>query len=277
MNKPLVSVIVPTRNSAQFLEACLESVIQQSYRPLELIVVDRNSTDQTLEIAKRYTDKIYNKEPERSTQRNYGAQKSSGKYVLFLDSDMQLAPEVLSACVEKFAENPDLKGIIIPEESFGEGFWAQCKRLERSFYVGVDWIEAARFFERRVFDEVGGYDETLVSGEDWDLSQRVAKRGRLGRVSEYIHHDEGRLHLFKTLRKKSYYAHKFTRYTAVTVSEHHSSPYRIVLKRFGLFLSKPHVLFRNPLLGTGMLFMKTMEYAYGAFGYLAPKKESDET
>jgi len=276
MNQPLVSIIVPTRNSEAVLEACLESIRAQSYPEIELIVVDRNSTDNTKAIAETYTTNVYDREPERSAQRNYGAQKAHGTYVFFIDSDMELDPDVVAACVEKTAEDPALKGIIVPEESFGKGFWAQCKRLERSFYIGVDWIEAARFIDRDTFERIGGYDESLISGEDWDLSQRVAAKGGLGRITELIRHNEGHLHLFRTLRKKSYYAQQFTKYTDRTdTSATNQNPYIIVLKRFGLFFSKPHKLFRNPVLGVGVLFMKVCEFAFGAFGYLAPRKESD--
>ncbi|MEX2055026.1 MAG: glycosyltransferase family A protein, partial [Candidatus Andersenbacteria bacterium] len=161
---PLVSIIVPTKNSAQFLGRCLQSIKEQTYQNIELIVVDNSSTDATQEIARKYTDKVFTKGPERSAQRNLGAAQSKGKYLLFIDSDMEVSPQVVAACIEKISSAPHIKAIIIPEESFGEGFWAQCKKLEKSFYIGVDWMEAARFFDRIVFEEVKGYDERMISG-----------------------------------------------------------------------------------------------------------------
>ena len=213
---PLVSVIVPTKNSAATLEACLESIKDQKFsseffspyqgetqrgerallyspplsfrrRPesrlndiIELLVIDNFSTDSSPEIAKKYTDKVFSKGPERSAQRNFGARRATGQFVVFIDSDMELSPKVISVCIESMDGSPLYKrgargdfippvALIIPEESFGLGFWAQCKKLERSFYVGVDWMEAARFFHKDVFIKAGGYDENMVSGEDWDL------------------------------------------------------------------------------------------------------------
>ena len=147
----LVSVIVPTYNSNKYLDECLNSIKNQTYKNTELIVIDNNSTDNTKEIARRYTDKVYNQGPERSAQRNFGVNQSNGEYVVIIDSDMVLADKVIESCVEKIQVGENIKGIIIPEESFGEGFWAQCKKLEKSFYVGVKWMEAARFFEKKAF------------------------------------------------------------------------------------------------------------------------------
>src|SRR5512143_2099053 len=155
MTSPLVSIIVPTYNSAAYLEGCLKSVSRQSYSNIELIVVDNNSRDTTKDIARKFTDKVFNQGPERSAQRNYGVKQSMGVLLLVIDSDMELSAGVVKACVDRYSEDA-FKAIIIPEESFGVGFWAQCKKLERSFYIGVDWMEAARFFERSVFDEMGG-------------------------------------------------------------------------------------------------------------------------
>ena len=149
MNKSLVSIIIPTKNSSTTLGACLKSIKNQTYKNIELIVVDNNSTDETKVIAKKYTDKVFNKGPERSAQRNYGVKQSNGEYTLIIDSDMELSEKVVENCVKKIQSNTHIKAIIIPEESFGVGFWAQCKKLERSFYIGVDWIEAARFFEKK--------------------------------------------------------------------------------------------------------------------------------
>src|SRR5687767_12224398 len=148
MKNPLVSIIVTTYNNHATLDACLASILAQDYPRKELIVVDNYSTDDTKEIAQKYTGMVFDKGPERSAQRNYAVEQARGTYVVIVDSDMELSPHVVSACVEAAKEQPALGGIIIPEESFGQGFWAQCKRLERSFYVGVDWIEAARFFDK---------------------------------------------------------------------------------------------------------------------------------
>ncbi len=274
MSKPLVSVIVPTYNSTQFLEACLKSITDQTYKNIELIVVDNNSKDDTKEIAKRYTDKVYNRGPERSAQRNYGVSQSAGDYVLIIDSDMELGAKVVEQCVEQFTQHAELLGLVIPEESFGEGFWAQCKRLERSFYIGVPWMEAARAFRRKAYLDVGGYNEDMVSGEDWDLSQRVERLGNIGRIIEPIRHNEGELSLVKTLKKKYYYAQEFANYTAVNSNADRVASQTSVARRYSLFLRRPLMLLHNPVIGAGMLFMKTCEFAYGGLGYLKVKEYS---
>jgi glycosyltransferase involved in cell wall biosynthesis len=214
MNQHLVSVIVPTFNSSFFLDACLSSIKGQSYKNIELIVVDNNSQDNTKEIAHRYTEKVFNCGPERSAQRNYGVTKSAGTYVAIIDSDMELCLNVLESCVAEIERELDLRGIVIPEESFGEGWWAHCKRLERSFYLGVEWMEAARFFRKNSYEEVGGYNERMVSGEDWDLSQRIRRLGKIGRINNFIFHNEGKISLIQTIRKKYYYAQKFASYVS---------------------------------------------------------------
>lgn len=268
MSLPLVSVIVTTYNNTATLGSCLESIANQSYEHIELIVVDNHSTDDTQEIARRYTDKVYTKGPERCTQRNYGVEKSKGAYVVMIDSDMELGRNVVDACVMQTAINPALKALVIPEESFGQGFWAKCKALERSFYVNVPWIEAARFFDKETYVSVGGYDESLISGEDWDLSQRVGSRAPIGRINEFIRHNEGRLRLVRTLKKKYYYAKKFASYLDANKDTPATGAQTSVISRYGLFFTRPTALLKCPLVGTGMLFMKTCEFAFGGFGYL---------
>jgi glycosyltransferase involved in cell wall biosynthesis len=267
MNSPLVSVIIPTRNSAATLAACLASITAQTYPHIELIVVDRDSTDATKTIAGRFTKLVFNHGPERSAQRNFGVDRAKGEYVLIIDSDMELGPRVVEACVYQFQTHPELLGLVIPEESFGQGFWAQCKRLERSFYVGVPWIEAARAFTRVVYQQVGGYDTTLVSGEDWDLARRVEALGPVGRIHEFIHHNEGRIHFFTTLKKKYYYAQHARDYLRRHPVGSKLTTQVGPLSRYQLFFSRPAKLFRRPLLGLGMLCLKTGEFAAGALGY----------
>jgi glycosyltransferase involved in cell wall biosynthesis len=275
MKQPLVSIIVTTYNNTATLDACLASVTMQSYKHVELLVIDNNSTDNTKQIARAFTDKVYNKGPERSAQRNYGVDQAHGDYVMIIDSDMELTGDVVRACVEQAITHPELKAFVVPEESFGQGFWAQCKRLERSFYVGVPWMEAARFFDRLTYLAVGGYNESLISGEDWDLSQRVGDRGPLGRIDKYIRHNEGQLRLLRTLKKKYYYAQQFAHYLAANKNHSAVGSQTGILTRYALFFSRPFQLFKRPDLGFGMLFMKTSEFAFGGFGYLMVRlKES---
>jgi glycosyltransferase involved in cell wall biosynthesis len=266
MRNDLVSIIVPTRNSEQTLETCLLSIKNQTYQSIEIIVVDRASKDNTIKIARKFADIVTNKEPERSAQRNEGARLAHGEFIVMIDSDMYLTPRVIAACVSSFKEDPLVAGVTIPEKSIGDGFWAKCKQLERSFYLGVSWMEGARFFRRNDFISLGGYDETLVSGEDWDLSQRLEKMGKILRIDKLILHDEGNLKLSKTLQKKWYYAIKFAKYAlkrehAVEVAKQIS-----FIRRFAIFFSEPKKLFRHPLIGLGMLFMKICEFAAGGLG-----------
>lgn len=121
---PLVSIIITTRNEEINIQNCLESIKRQNYPldKIEIIIVDNNSTDKTLVIARRYTDKIYNYGPERSAQRNYGAKYAIGKYILYLDADMMLSKDVISECVEK-CEKQDLVTLYISlKESLAKAF-----------------------------------------------------------------------------------------------------------------------------------------------------------
>lgn len=272
ITQPSVSIIIPTKNSGEFIEACLRSVKNQSYSNIEIIVVDNFSTDNTAKIARKYVDRFYQLGPERSTQRNFGVKHAHGKYVAIIDSDMELSENVIKDCVEAMKDSKAF-GVIIPEESFGEGFWAKCKKLERSFYIGIDWIEAARFFTKKMYLEIGGYNENLVSGEDWDLSNRVKLRGDLIRIKSLIYHNEGRILLRNTLRKKAYYAGHISKY--VTTNTSNTSMLNEVLKvfmRYKLYLSHPIKLLKNPFVGFGMLYMKTLEFCWGLLGFIASLK-----
>jgi alpha-amylase/alpha-mannosidase (GH57 family) len=180
---------------------------------------------------------------------------------------MELTKHVVSACVEKVKEEPQLKAIIIPEESFGEGFWAQCKRLERSFYVGNDAIEAARFFDKKLYEQVGGYNDKMTGGEDWDLTRRVRKLTAVGRVDNFIRHNEGHPHFLRTARKMYYYAQHASAYFAENPTNSALTEKSGPLARYKLFFSQPEKLFRNPILAIGMLALKTAEYTGGGLGY----------
>ena len=274
MNKPLVSIIIPTKNSTRTIEACLQSCKQQTYSSIEIIVVDNFSTDWTDKIALQYTDKVLQKWPERSAQRNYGVSKCWGDFVLIIDSDMRLSPTVAQDCINQMKNNSHYKGLVIPEESFGEWFWAQCKKLERSFYVWIDWMEAARFFDKHIFNEVWWYDEKNIGTEDYDLPQRIQGiygKSCIGRIDSYIYHDEWRLSIWRTCQKKFYYAQRLNYYKSQSTNKDNFSNQSSIINRYLLFFKNPWLLLKNPLIGLGMLWMKTVEMISGASWYLLGK------
>ena len=251
-----ISVVVPTRNSARTLAACLSSLRTQTHPDVEVIVVDNSSDDGTADIAARLADIAENRGPERSAQRNRGAALSTGDVVVFIDSDMVLEPGVLAAVAGVFDSTPVVSAVIIPERSFGEGFLTRCRVLEKSLYVGNLDVEAPRAFRRAEFDRIGGWNEQLTAAEDWDLADRTRAAGMIvGRVSTWIWHDEGRTQLPVTFAKKRYYG----RWIAQYLREHRSEGGR-KLARLSLF-SQPRMLLAHPVLTVGMLVLKAVEAA----------------
>ncbi len=269
LNKePLVSIIIPTKNSAETINICLKSIRDQTYSQIEIIVVDNYSQDGTREIADQYA-KVYRKGPERSVQRNFGAEKAGGRYLLFIDSDMELTSQVVEECIKEIQKRKEIKGLVIPEISVGEGFWARCKALERSCYIGDEIMEAARFFEKEIFKEMKGYDERIAGGgEEYDLPQRIKEAGyKITRIPSHIIHHEGHLTLWDSIKKKFYYAQ--------TIDFYRRKHPDLFAKQATIF--RPAFfrhwkrLMRDPIHTLGFIFMKTCEFSAGGLGYLKNK------
>ncbi len=264
----LVSVVVTTLNSERTIASCLKSVCAQSYPAVELIVVDNHSVDRTADIARNFTSRVMVAGPERSEQRNLGIAQASGYFVLIIDSDMVLEPEVVSRCVDLWSFGACI--IAIPEVSFGVGYWAQCKALERSCYTEDLLIAAARFYERGVLTQIGGYDTALHAGEDWDLSIRAEALRPLRIADTKIMHDEGDLQLALILRKKFYYGTSMSAFLRKHGDEarRRLSPFRSSLFRGSGRLA------RTPLIGAGVVLMKSLEMLFGFLGMAAGGKRS---
>ena len=258
MIAPAVSVIVTTRNSARTLGACLRSIREQTYPQIELVVVDNASTDDTVAIAHAFADRVIVAGPERSAQRNAGVAASAGKYLLIVDSDMVLDRDVVEACLARIGKGD---AVAIPEDSFGAGFWARCKRFERDFYHGDPIVSAARFFRRSAFLAAGGYDESLLGGEDWDLSMRVCASRPPLFANAFIHHDEGHLRLRALVLKKFYYARGYRRFAR----KHGWEGVRRLTPMRAALLSRVSEMARHPVLAVGLTVMKAAEVA----GFLA--------
>lgn len=265
MKSKLVSIVIPTKNSAEYLKKCLTSIQNQSYPHIEIIVVDNFSTDSTQEIAKKFTRNVFNKGPERSSQRNYGVKKSKGSYVAIIDSDMILTKNVVRDCIRICNSNREVVQITLPEKSIGEGYWSKVKAYERSFYLNDDTIEAPRFFAKKVFEEVGGYDESIHGGgEEYDLPDRITARGYARhRINSFTLHQEGKLTLLETMNTKYYYGK-----TAYIYYLKHKKKALIKMAPVRKsFLSHWPRLIRHPILSISMIYMKLCELGAGGIGF----------
>lgn len=261
MSNPLVSVVIPTKNSTRYLELAFKSLLNQVYRNLEIIVVDNNSSDSTKKMARKYTHHVYNKGPERSSQMNYGVSKAKGEYILILASDCELEPNVIKECV-KLGER-GLDGVMIPLRHRGKGFWTEAKAFERECYDGDDDLESPWFIRRSVFKKVDGFDESLIAGEDWDIAYRLRQaRFKLGRNKSVMHHHLGTYSIPDLLRKNFYYGKNIFHYL--------SKDNKNVSKQLP-FLRKAYLrnwkrLVRHPVLTTGFMFLKVLESLAVAMG-----------
>jgi glycosyltransferase involved in cell wall biosynthesis len=272
MVAPLASLIVTTKNESAVLERLLKSIKQQTYKHIELIVVDNRSTDNTLAIAKKYTKSVYTQGPERSSQRNFGAKKAKGQYLFFLDADMELSPTVVEECVEQIKKSTKIGAVTVPEYSIAKTFWEKVKGHERSFYnkEGDPTTDAARFFSQEAFKKVGGYDESITGPEDWDLPENVKRLGfNSSRIKSVIYHHERIPSPWQLAKKKYYYALTSHRY----LKKHDISPLSaktIYFLRPVFYKNWKHLL-GHPLLSSAMFLMFSFELTGGGLGFLVGK------
>ncbi len=210
---PTLSVIIPTKNEQDNIANCCAPFAEALEKGIcEVIVVDNFSTDSTLELVASLGVQFYSIGPERSTQRNYGASQASGQYLLFLDADMVLQKETLEELLQRCNSQNPPDAMYIREHRVGKGLRAKARNFERSFY-NATCIDGLRLFKRELFIQVGGYDEALVSAEDWDLDRRVLEKTQNVVLSKgELLHNEKQLSSKKLLEKKAYYAEKISAY-----------------------------------------------------------------
>jgi glycosyltransferase involved in cell wall biosynthesis len=167
-----VSVIIPVFNGAPFLARAVESIRRQRYAPLEIVVVDDGSTDDTAGVVARLAPdarfaRQINAGP--AAARNHGLRIATGDVIAFLDVDDAWPDATLASQTAVLAERPSVaivQGTIREERADGSV-------LEPYFNVNL----GSFVFRRSVFDAIGGFDETLRTGEDVDLVIRAWEHG----------------------------------------------------------------------------------------------------
>ena len=268
LKQPLVSVIIPTRNSEATIEKCLKSLMEQSHRNLEIFVVDNYSSDRTRQIAKKYGAKIYLKGPERGVQVNFGVEKARGKYIYRVDSDFVLQLDVIREAVES-CEKCGYDAILIHNTSDPTvSFWARVRKAERDCYRNDELNVAARFWKKEAFIAVGGFDENLVAGDDYDLHNRLVRDNfKIGRIkAEEIHIGEPKT-LAEVVRKHYYYGKNIGRFVRKNPKKALSqlSPLRVS------YVKGVSSFFSSPLLIVGFAIYQVMRYGATAIGIVVAK------
>lgn len=182
---PSVSVIIPTYNRWPMLSEAIESVLGQSYKEFELIVVDDGSEDGTIERLMRYGSTLRVLSQPRSgvaAARNLGVHWSRGRYLAFLDSDDLWEPRKLAIQVAFMEARPEVQICQTEESWMRSGVRVNAKKRHRKpsgdiFRASLDLClvsPSAVMLTRALFDRVGGFDEAFTVCEDYDLWLRVA-------------------------------------------------------------------------------------------------------
>ena len=263
--KPKVSVRIPTRNSAQHLESCIESVRAQRYANVEVIVIDNASSDATPAIARAKADLFLSQGRERSEQLNAGASLATGKYLYRIDGDFILDPDIIGEAVS-LCETEGFDAIAVHNDSDPRvSFWAEVRNFERQMYKYDPTIVGARFFLKRAFDAVGGFDEELIAGEDYDIHNRLLNAGyKIGAALAGEVHLGEPVSLLEFARKSYFYGQSMGAFVRKNGRRglHQVSPVR------GAFFRHWKDFVQHPLLALGFGVMQSVKYSFGAAGLL---------
>lgn len=275
--KPLVSLVIPVKNGSSTIGRCLDSLVKQSYKNIEVVIIDNFSTDNTPKIARDYCRddkrvKFYQKGPERASQMNFGVSRASGKYVFVTSCDMVLDKNFIKLCVKKCEEEGyDACNGHIKSET--HGFWSKVKAMERQMYVDDKLMETALFYNKDIFLKLGGFDETMVGVEE-EFQHRLDESGlKTGIINSYqTHIDE--IDSIKEIILKSFY---YGQYDTTYFKKHHLRAFK---KRFPIriaFIKNFSLLTRHIDLLIGFVIFKIIQYSAGFSGLLigflsSPKK-----
>lgn len=211
--QPFVSVIIPTYNRGKFIKKAIESVLSQTYRNYEIIVVDDGSTDKTGEVLKEFHGRseiiyLYKENGGVSSARNMGIKKAKGDYIAFLDSDDTWMPQKLERQIEYISDNPekvmvgtefviyDDSGNKLGKSGLTDEFPADKNELLVYLLSKPPLLPSTLMIKKEVFDIVGGFDEDLSTAVDLDFNIRAALKDiKMAIVDEslmkYIAHKDG--------------------------------------------------------------------------------------
>ncbi|GIW67075.1 MAG: glycosyl transferase [Candidatus Parcubacteria bacterium] len=205
MNKPLVSVIIPTYNRANLLPKAINSVINQTYKNWELLIIDDGSKDNTKKIVEEFIKKdsrikyFYQENSGQPAAMNLGIKNSNGEYVAFLDDDDEWSPEKLEKQLKEFEKDKNI-ALVYTDALIVGGELNNKKSSDISkLYFGYvyknllykNFITASSvMIKRKIFNELGLFDENYLikktQTQDYDMWLRIAKYYKFGYVPEIL-------------------------------------------------------------------------------------------
>ena len=260
---PLVSVIVPTKNSAQNLKNCLLSLKNQTYSNIEIIVIDNHSTDDTVKIAKQFTNLVFVYGPERAAQVNYGVKQAKGKYVYYTGSDItrdtDLISQAVSACEEGKANAVYLN---ILTDIKNPNIWQKVRALERKCYFKEPGMSGARFWKKDVFEELGGFEGLL--GDEIEFQSRIDGAGYHTIFIDAKENNLGEYSSYSTIVKRSLYYGWLIRKLQNKNREKLGKHYKPVRSEF---LRHKDILLQDKYVFFFFVIYKLTQYVFAGIGY----------
>lgn len=201
--RPTVSVIVPVYNRVHLLPRAVNSVLNQTYRDFEIIVVDDGSTDNVKEVVEKLQKKDeriryirHEKNKGAGAARNTGIEAARGRYIAFQDSDDEWLPEKLEKQIKAFENVSSIVGVV----------YSKCLRLKegKKIYAPFSWIKQKEgnihkeflkenfintpmiIVRKECFEKAGKFDETLPRLQDWELVLRLSKYYHFKYIDEVL-------------------------------------------------------------------------------------------
>ena len=194
---PKISVVTPSYNQAQFIEETIRSVLLQGYPNLEFIIIDGSSTDNTLEIIKKYEPWItyWVSEPDRGQSHaiNKGIVKATGAILFWLNSDDLVLPGAFERVAKNFMDNPETK-MVIGQVKVIDAQANEISELISDFTTWEDLVtspynkvrQVSTFFARSLFDECGLINEGIEIAMDIELFSRLTRNHKPTVISDFV-------------------------------------------------------------------------------------------
>ncbi len=172
------SIVIPAYNEEDCIKRCIEAVLNQNHKDLEVILVDDGSTDRTVNIAKEYSIKIVKGKHEgNSAAKNLGWKKAKGNIVIFIDADMVIHPNYVSETLKCY-EDGKLGGTTHVELLFNKNpsFIARMLNLRSEIGALKDPI-CVKSCRRNFIETIGGFNHSTGYFDDWELGKRIKQKG----------------------------------------------------------------------------------------------------